>query len=290
MNTRLTVKHPSSLLVATTIFLAMFFSASGFADAGTLFQDDFNSYTSLEELTSSGAWDFVTPAATLESAGCFNGKCLRIPYPGIEIFRPIEKDISSSKASALYVKFRFKFTGIGVGGIKFLKLFGKSKNVATKAEYANNTWNFGEVEAIPSNLHSVCYGNGEGLQNDTDVCVRFDGSFGGDPGPIVFQTKTKRFYPEKNTWYQIEAYQKFNTNGNRDGEYWIKINGNLAMHITNVKNRNDANIREFEKVSFGDYSNRFADFDFYIDDIAISTSVTSSEEKEPTPPSGLRIN
>jgi hypothetical protein len=294
MTARLTVKHSSALLVMTTIFLAMSFTASGFATAATLFQDDFNSYTSIKDLTSSGEWSFVTSYATLESEGCYNGKCLRIPYPGIETFRPVEKDISSSNASALYVKFRFKITGSGIGGVKFLKLFGKLLNESTQAEYANNTWNLGNVTATSSNLHSVCYGNGQSLQNDTDVCVYFDGSIGGNPGSIVYQTKTNLFYPVINTWYQVEMYQKYNTNGNRDGEYWIKINNNNIMRITNVKNRNDSNIGEFRMVSFGDYSNRFANFDLYFDDISISTTpiddTTSTTGKSPAPPSKLQIN
>lgn len=292
MTTRLTVIYWPARLGVTTILLAMFLSASGFATAATLLQDDFNSYTSIGELTSSGPWTYVTPTATLESTGCYSGKCVKIPYSG-EDYKPIEKNVNSSNASEIYVRLRFKITGAGVGGIKFLKVFGKVLNESTQGEYANNTWNLGEnYGPDPTKLQSVCYGEGEILQNDTNVCAYFDGTIHGPAGAILYKTKTNNFTPAIDTWYLVETYQKYNTNGNRDGEYWIKINGFLAMHITNVKNRNDANIREFHRVQFGDYSNRYANLNLYIDDITISTSTSSPAdvEKTPTPPIKLVIN
>lgn len=250
------------------------------------FSDNFDSYASLSG--ASANWDYVpSTGVTLDATGGVSGtKALKFVYSGEQFF-PLEKNIHGANLDHVYTKFNFKAgSPAPVGGIKFMKIFGGGYDAG--GMYANWTWNFGPTTADTSSLTALCYGEGSGLQNDTNVCIYPDGSVNGPAGSVVLsELKGSLFYPVPGQWYEVTTYNRYSTNGASDGEMWIAIDGKAILHVKNAKNRNDSNPRVIDKLSFGDYANRNAKMTIWFDNIQLSDSPFTGSAIPA--PSGLKV-
>lgn len=257
------------LELKTILYVLILFCLSTLNANAFYFSDNFDSYSALSNVSSN--WDYVPQqGVTLDTTGGYNGsKAVKFTYSG-ETFYPLERQVLTAGSDHIYTKFKVKVGPDARGGIKFLKIFGV---VTPGPSYANWTWNFGDVANTSSQLPVLCYGNGSPLQNDTGVC-----NWG-------------NFYPTAGKWHEVTTYNRYSTNGANDGEMWMEIDGTRVMDVKNVKNRNDSNARVIEKISFGDYSNRYANMTLWFDDIEISdTPLSGNPIVQPiNAPIGLKI-
>ena len=256
------------------------------AYAGVFFQDDFESYTG--SITNWNTGNQVS----LTTNNCHSGsKCVKITFtdPGTSPYL-FQKNISSYNLGEIYVRFYFKLDDASVccdGGAKFFKLFGRRNS---PQGYANSTFALGAWNSI---ISGVLYGNGGSVENDTQQYIRLDGSKTDSSVNLV--TFTSLFDGRDEKWHSYEAYMKYNTNGKRDGEYKIWIDGELRMHATNVKNRNDLNARVFDEVRLADYHHNYGSktWSLWYDDVVFSTSyiglIGGNPVTQLSPPTNLII-
>lgn len=274
-------------LIVLIITIGMFSSCYG----DVIWHDDFDGYTDKADVDL--VWGSIGSNVTLETgaeAYGGTGKCMKWTYSssGTSPFE-FTRSILSASVADVYVQFRFKIVRLGQaeprGAVKFCKIFG----VSSEANYANSTLNLGSVTDTYPTIHGINYGNGDGVSNDTQNEVYIASGTHYDQDPlVVYTTQTSVFTPTEGQWHQLEVRFKYNTDGNRDGEYSIWIDGILRMRATNVKNRHDSNTAQWSYLSFGDYGNQYVDMLLYIDDVVVSDTYIEFDEGEdpPDPPSG----
>jgi len=242
------------------------------------YSDDFEAYATREDV-STNWFAPVNAALTLDATGGYGGsKAMKFDYNAESIY--LSKTVSSWASPEIYVKFKLKVAPGAVGGIKFLKIFGLDDGT----NYANWTWNYGDVNANQSMLPVLCYGDGSGISNDTNVCVRTTGAVSGDTNGAIITSAGSYIYVDDGEWHDVYTYNKYNTDGTIDGVMWVQIDGVEALKVDGTKNRNDANARVVDKVSFGDYANAYANITMWIDDVQISTTAIGT----PPPAAGRR--
>lgn len=245
------------------VAIVVFLQTSAFA--ATLYSDNFNSYTDMTSVKTN--WSFETANITLDPTGGYNGsQAIKLIYSG-SLYAPFSYSLKALNKNQVYTRFKFKVSSGAVGGIKFLKLFGV---VTNGSQYANWTWNFGPVTANSSYLTTLCYGNGSSATNDTQVCITPPNTVDGGSDPFIGTSAyiaPSTFVPVANTWYEVTTYNRYNSNGNSDGEMWLAVNGQKLVWVTNCKNRNDLDQPVIDKISFGDYSNSYAKMTIWFDDI-----------------------
>ncbi|WP_168121490.1 cohesin domain-containing protein [Paenibacillus sp. HB172176] len=209
-----------------------------------LFEDDFENYT---DVPMNHGWRGISDIEVDQTGGVDGSHAAKVPITG-QGNHYLARTISRDNVSQVYVKFDFRMDNPS-GGSKFLKLFGKQIQPASTYGYANTTFGLDYWEDV---LKTLSYGNGSSIGNDTATIIDYNGTHS-DPD-VVVETSSGPFDPKDGEWHTYEAFMKYNSNGNRDGEYMILIDGVPTLHATNVKNRNDLNSNEFRAVSFADYT------------------------------------
>jgi hypothetical protein len=150
----------------------------------------------------------------------------------------------------IYIRFYAKTDGPGTlpgqtyaTSSKFCKIFG----IRDGTNYANSTFSIahglGELK--------ILLGDGSTESNDAQNTINLSGST--YDNQISFVAYTTDFIPN-NTWTCYEFYMKYNTDGSRDGEYKVWIDGILRVHAISVKNRNDVNVRGISQIQLGGYT------------------------------------
>ena len=231
------------------------------------FSDNFESYSVKADLSAN--WSYISPQSNfqLDTIGGYDGsQAIKFIYTPDSPNLYFYKTITAANLSEIYVRFKVKVISGAVGGIKFLKIFG----VDNATNYANWTWNYGEVNNSQSYFPTLCFGNGTGLSNDTSVCVKTTGSVSGTMTGTVASSAGEYIYLDDGQWHTITTYNKYNTDGNADGEMWVKVDEVEVLHITNCINRNDLNSRIVERISLGDYANDYANITYFVDDVEFS--------------------
>lgn len=227
------------------------------------FQDDF------EYSDSIGNHGWGSPDSNIEqmsSGGLNNSGCIRVRYdhkgtPGYWL----GVNVSALNLSDIYVRFYFKRTSWVEGGCKFLKIFGKSND---PQGYANTSF---QLNYSGGDLFEVSYGAGYAYANDTQSVIRYRGDHSDES--VVVHTSKGTFDPPDDRWVCFEAHIKYNTNGNRDGEYQVWIDGTLWLNATNIVNRNDANSQYIRSVDLANYTHPWSDtWYLWYDSIVISDS------------------
>lgn len=230
------------------------------AFGGVTFSDDFDGYA---DSPANHGWS-VGSAVSVVDNGCRSGRCVKIAYTAEGTAAYIfQRTISTPE---LWVRFYFKMSSHanpGGGGFKFLKLFG----YRTGTNYANVT--VGHPRYEDGRMPGVYAGDTTGLTNDASALYRFAGTTTGAPvAPTILSSEGEYDTPaNQDVWHSFEAHVKFSTDSTADGEFQIWIDGADYYHATGVINRNDANVRNFITLAFGDYG-RGGSFDIYYDDIA----------------------
>lgn len=208
-----------------------------------IFSDTFDTYTNSPLLH---GWNEVSSKVTIDpGAGPDGSNAAKVSYETPLTVVPFSYAVGDKDLNQVFVSFDFKFDDPS-GGSKFLKLFGKPNNPQGRA---NTT--FGLLYSEPT-LNHIGYGTGVDLDNDYQVTIDFDGEH--DDSQVVIEHATSGVYPTLNQWHSFKAFMRYNSNGHRDGEYMVWIDGVLRIHATNVKNRNDLNSREFASVDLANYT------------------------------------
>lgn len=171
---------------------------------------------------------------------------------------------------------------------KFLKVFGKRD---APTGYANTT--FG-IDYTDNRMDAVSFGDGIATDNDTNTNVGYDGSHW-DP-LVVVNNFSSSFNPFDGQWHHYDYFVKHNTNGNRDGEFDVWIDGVLRLKATNIKNRNDLNSLYWDYIQLGAYTPapQMKGYAIDYDDVVISSDLypyttSPSDVIAPAAPSGLAV-
>ncbi|QNK60129.1 cadherin-like beta sandwich domain-containing protein [Paenibacillus sp. PAMC21692] len=240
-----------------------------------VFEDNFDSYT---DSPRNHGWGEVHSAVVIDPVGGKNGShAAKVQYTTPEQVVMLRNDVSNYDLNQVFVSFDFKLDSpvdndpSTKGGSKFLKLFGKDGLNPNGADGVANT-TFG-LEYTTNKLIEVSYGKGTDLNNDTQTTIGYNGNHIDSLVNIRYSTDT--FVPQTNQWHSFKAFMKYNSNGNRDGEYIVWIDGELRLYATNVTNRNVLNSDEFKYVSLGDYSRVNADhpWNLWYDNVQIMREV-----------------
>ncbi|OUS77786.1 hypothetical protein B1748_03105 [Paenibacillus sp. MY03] len=215
------------------------------APAQVLFEDDFNGYT---DAPSNHGWG-ASSAISIDPTGGVDGShAAKVTIIG-EGTRPLSRNVARDNISQVYVKFDFRMDNPS-GGIKFLKLFGRHIEPNANFGYANATFGLNYWQNW---LQDIQYGNGNtSLNNDSNNIIYYQGNHN-DP-EVVVDHSSQPFDPKDGQWHTYEAFMRYNTVGNRDGEFMVLIDGVPTLHATNVKNHHDLNSGEFNKVNLADYT------------------------------------
>lgn len=257
--------------------------------AAEVFNDNFDSYADITAV--SAVWNGAKTSIALESGTqCYggSGKCMKWTYASGNTgtsAHEFTRSVSSASLSDIYIQARFKVvrnTDVEPrGACKFVKMFG---TITSGTDYANSTFNLGGVSDTFPTLHGINYGDGSGLQNDTNrEAYLYPNSHSDQDSLIEYYTQTTEFTPTENTWHTVVIRVKYNTNGNYDGESEVWIDGTERMHAYNMRNRNDGNSSIWDHISLGDYGNSYADFYLYMDDVTVANSNPGDTPATPSP-------
>ncbi|MGP8323230.1 MAG: T9SS type A sorting domain-containing protein [Methanosarcinaceae archaeon] len=251
----ITILKQNKIIKSKVFFITVFLVFAGILNmnvyAQIIFQDDFDGYSDSPE---NHGWGMSSNISVADTGGLNGSRGIIVTYntSGTSPYW-FGKNVSDEQINNIYVRFYFKihdpeYAGTEdayYGGCKFLKIFGSQDGDG----YANTTWGINYNHPV---IREVSYGNGSGIDNDCQCIIRFAGSHT-DP-EVVVNTSTSDYHLVDNEWHCFEAYFKYNTNGNRDGEYQVWIDGSTVVHATNIKNRHDSNAAYFNAVHFANYS------------------------------------
>ena len=245
------------------VFISLSLCSTINLHARIIFQDDFENGLA--------GWALGSNVSIAEFGGADGMKCAKVVYncsgTGPYWF---SHSVSTENVSELWIRFNFKrdcLSGSGLGGCKFLKLFGKQD---TPEGYANTTF---AINGFSASLYEISYGNGEGILNDTQMTIGYRGTKT-DP-EVIIEYSSASFMPQNNRWHNFEIHMKYNDTGQRNGIYEVWIDSNPWLRAVNIKNRHDSNSNEFRSVDLANYSNSnpvpYLEWHLYYDNIIIST-------------------
>ena len=168
-----------------------------------------------------------------------------------------------------YIGFWVKFVNQSpatAGGSKFLKLF--------SADYPTTYSNVTFAQKYTSGQFAqISHGNGDSTTNDTQQTFNYDGTkTSGAVGTITDYSAP--FYLTDGNWHWWECRVKLNTDGNTDGAFAVWVDGTQKINVINVKNRNDANTRDWNAMSLVNYINSSPPSTYYVYFDKITTSDT----------------
>ncbi len=227
------------------------------SNAGVLFTDDFESYSSANQLTNK--WNNYyqggnTRIAT-EAGNVYAGrKSLQFTQPqgGGEVANEIVKNISPKQDTLfvrVYTKFSsgFSVTGPGHNGIRIESNYPGPGRIPSGRDFFSfsleNSAYYGEAQPGYTNIYAYhpeqrsqwgdhWYPNGKVLPVDSRP-----GNFGPN-----FQPRPNMI-PQTNRWYCYEFMVKANTPGQRNGRVGVWINGNLTADFQNVRVRDTTGVK-----------------------------------------------
>ncbi|MHA6485003.1 cadherin-like beta sandwich domain-containing protein [Paenibacillus sp. strain BS8-2] len=250
--------------------------------ANLVFEDNFDSYT---DSPRNHGWGEVHSAVVIDPTGGKDGThAAKVQYTTPEQVIMLRNEVSNYDLNQVFVSFDFKLDSpvdndpSTKGGSKFLKLFGKDGLSPNGADgYANTTFGLWYTS---NTLNEISYGSGSDLANDTQTTISYNGNHLDSLVDVRYSTDT--FVPQTNQWHNFKAFMKYNSNGNRDGEYIVWIDGELRLHATNVKNRHELNSDEFKWISLGDYSkvNAAHPWNLWYDNVQIMREVPQELAEE----------
>lgn len=246
--------------IIITLFLVFFTVSFTPAFGEVIFQDDFDDYTG--EITN---WSVGSKVSIDSSGGIDGSQAARVHYDqsGTSGYW-FSKNVQSHNLDEVYIRFYFKMDKPS-GGSKFLKLFGQKDE---PRGYANTTF---AINYYSGKLEEISYGDGSGTSNDTQAVIKYNGQH--TDGSVEVLKATESFDGADGNWHCFEAYMKYNSDGKRDGEYQVWIDGTTRIHAVNIKNRHDDNSMFFKNIDLANYchSNFETPWNLWYDNVVIST-------------------
>ena len=115
---------------------------------------------------------------------------------------------------------------------------------------------------------------GNNFQGDSDYVIQWSTGYIGGTGSIASYSGEEFTWPDEN-FHHFIIYWKLNTDGNTDGAFSVWIDDVKVLEATGVVNRNDANTRGFQRLSFGDWTQECTSGDtyyIYYDDIVMAST------------------
>ena len=250
------------------------------------FEDDFDGYS---DSPANHGWTGGTSDkfSFPDNEGFGGSKCVKVTYD--ESGTPpywFGKSISDLNLQELYIRFYFKLEDPHGASFKFLKLFGKQ---FAPEGYANSTF-----AASAGNFYAIAYGDGSGVENDTQKEIRYSGPHYASDPELVWHNYASPLYIADNKWHSVEVYMRYNSNDQRDGAYRVWVDGQERVHVTNVKNRHNNNSLYFDNIQLANYCDVAYTQPFHVwyDNFVISDRYTGTIEGDdipPSAPSGLAV-
>jgi hypothetical protein len=253
--------------------------------AATYFEDNFDNYSSLSDVSSVGGWSYNSPTqwAYSSTGGRNNTPCIVVHAnvdSGTSVYAMLHDPNSAGSLAEGYIRLYYRIVdhdGSSIG-TKFLKLNGEGIGGPS---YANFTCQF--------NTNSVVTGNGSGLQND-NACgwPWYNGSHICTYSTLDHSASAPSNRTDGN-WHYFEIYFKENTNDNYDGEIQVWFDGVSYMHATGIKMRHNDNVRNIEAINLFAYAymsvNDDSNDDYYVyyDDVVVSDSYIGAADVSSPP-------
>jgi hypothetical protein len=278
---------------------------SGIAsDPDVVFADDFEGYTSVSQLTSSGRYNnfYQGSNLALDLTTFFAGsKALRIRMPATsrEVSNALVKRISPARDVLflrVYARYQSNYSGVG-SAHNGLRISGKYSGPGRRPNgtdfFLVNIENSRHEEGEPGYTHAYVY---HPEQDDLYGEHWFpDGSvrngrqtFGADflPRPNV--------NPTRGEWICFEAMIKLNTPGVRDGQVAVWQDGQLIADWTGLRFR-DVDSLKIDEIQLENGGQRSAQQnDKWYDNLVVADSyigpMAVAASARPNPPAGLRAD
>jgi len=277
------------------------------ADPSVIFNDGFETYTSANQLTSSGNYSnyYQGSNITFDVSTLYAGSKsvrIRMPQSGGEVSNAIEKIISPTRDTLFmraYTRFAPNFAGVNSAHSGFWIEGGTYGGPGRRPNGTDffmvmieNSRSGSDPE--PGYTHAYVYHPemddvyGEHWFPDGSV-LNGSQSFGSD---FISRPKVN---PTRGVWICLEVMVKANTPGSRDGRVAVWQDGVLVADWTGLRLR-DVNTVKISKIHLengGQGSTQINDR--WYDNLVIATSyigpmVTNASPKLPKPPSNIQVN
>lgn len=279
------------------------------SDPAVLFADDFESYTSVSDLTS--RWDNVFHLSNMQIASetgkYYSGsKAIEITIPAgfTEVSNGLQKRLSPSR-DTVFIRAYTKFgAGNSVIGSSHNNLWlsanysnpGVPADGKNKFIVLNDAYRFEESVANPGEMTAYVYHPeqrsqwGDYWYPDGRV-IPFDsipGNFGDDFVP------RPDFIPKPEQWYSVEMMVRANTPGQKDGRIALWVDGVLIADWMNVRLRDVSTLKmDLASIEFHANTSRAARLVKYFDNVVVATSyigpLSLSRSVKPLPPTNLHV-
>ena len=231
-----------------------------------------------------GGWIFDHENATTKKftdAGTPYVKCTyNTCIGGVKSWPKVQFFFNSTQLpSEVYVQFWARRDGSIASNSKFLKIYGKS----TGTDYSNAT--FSNLYTA-SDLTTVLYSDGTGLQNDNNQSLSYDSGYEANSGryPSVQPPLTRSFvhigkftaaeWGNGTVWHKFQIRIKQNTGTSsadeiNDGVFEVWIDNVLRCAGYNIMNKNPIN-QKYQYIEFGSLMQDNLGFDYDFKNITIS--------------------
>lgn len=234
------------------------------------------------------------PVSTDTSQYVLEGSYPVSPLSGGEYVSAYFDVLSQVTTEDLYIEFWAKMPS-GMGGFKFLKIFGQR---LTPTNYADMTFPTDYTGIQPGALAAVYYGDGTQITNDSQNAIFYSGTAisGRSAGIASIQTPQDAMFTAADwgtAWHHFRIHVKFNSgtssaNEVPDGEIYVEVDGKVYLDATGLYDRNPTN-GPIQKVEFfGWAQNDAAPYQIWYDDIRITTGGFASQPL-PDPPGNVQI-
>jgi hypothetical protein len=278
------------------------------SDPAVLFFDDFESYTSVSQLTGSGNWNnyYQGSNLALDTATRLGGAKslrMRMPSTGSEVANAVVKTISPARDTLFvraYIRYQPTYGGVNSAhnGIRVSANYGGPGRIPNGTDFflVEVEHSRYRSEAEPGYTNAYVY---HPEQNDnygehwypSGYTSNGNGPDGGFGPSFVARSD---YAPKRGEWLAYEVMVQANTPGSRDGRIAVWENGSLIADWQNIRFRNTTavKINEIQLENGGQGSSQVNDK--WYDNVVVATSyigpmTTSASSQVLPPPTNLRI-
>lgn len=281
------------------------------ADSAVVFADDFESYTSVGQLTNKWTSVYHNYRLARESGSFFGGNQaieFTIPRQSAELSNTAAKQLTQEQ-DVLFLRYYSKFGGFNVLGsshnggsinahfyVNGQSTPGVPADGRNKFLVAYESWREDSTTANPGPLNVYVY-HPEQRSEWGDHWFP-DGlilPFGGDPKAVFGPGFVARpdVVPELGRWYCYELMVKANTPGLRDGRVAFWLDGKLIADFENLRLRDVSSLKiDRFSLEFHIKSNTLSEAKKWYDNVVVATSYigpVSNGSAIPSPPTNVTV-